>query len=84
LDLIWAAIRYRFVNVTAATYAVYFVTMFKCPAGIGSAIYLFIHHSYLAGILAVAWPLGLCGVVGVPGKIGTVELLFARKIGYVS
>jgi hypothetical protein len=84
LDVLWAAVRYKFVNVTAATYAVYFVMIFKWPAGIGSAVYLFIHHSYFAGIIAVAWPLGLCGLVGVPGKIGTVELLFARKIGYVS
>lgn len=84
LDVLWAAIRYRYVNVAAAKYAVYFVTFCKWPAALGSAIYLFVQHSYLAGILAVAWPLGLCGLVGVPGKIGTVELLFARKIGYVS
>jgi len=84
LDALWAAIRYRYVNVAAATFAVFFVKFAKWPAALGSAIYLFIHHSYLAGILAVAWPLGLCGVVGVPGKIGNVELLFARKIGYVN
>jgi hypothetical protein len=83
LDVIWAAIRYKYVNVTAATYAVFIVSFCKWPATVGSAIYLFAHHSYLAGILAIAWPLGLCGIVGVPGKVGTVELLFAQKIGYV-
>jgi hypothetical protein len=84
LDLLWTAIRYRYVNVAAATYAVIFVKFCKWPAALGSAVYLFVHHSYLPGILAVAWPLGLCGVVVVPGKIGEVELLFARKIGYLS
>jgi len=83
-DVIWAAIRYRYVNVAAATYAVFFVSFCKWPAAIGSAIYLFLHHRYIAGILAVAWPLGLCGIVGVPGKVGSVELLFAQKIGYIS
>lgn len=84
LDVIWAAIRYRYANVAAANYAVSFVSFCKWPAAIGSSIYLFVYHSYLAGILAIAWPLGLCGIVGVPGKVGTVELVFAQKIGYVS
>lgn len=84
LDVLWATIRYRFVNVTAATCAVYFVMFLKWPVTIGSVIYLFLHHSYFSGIFAIAWPLGLSGFVGIPGKIGTIELLFARKIGYIS
>lgn len=83
LDVMWAAIRYRYVNAAAATYAVFFVSYCKWPAAIGSAIYLLAHHSYLAGILAAAWP-GLCGFVGVPGKVGIVKLRFAQEIGYVT
>jgi len=84
LDVIWTVIRYRYVNITAANCAVFFVSYCKWPASIGSAIYLFVHHDYLAGVVAVAWPLGLCAIITVPGKVGAVELLFARKIRYVT
>jgi|SRR5258708_4649600 hypothetical protein len=53
LDILWAGLRYRYVNVPAATNAVYFVSFCKWPAGIGSAIYLFAHHSYFVGVLAI-------------------------------
>lgn len=46
-------------------------------------MYLLIHHSYVVGALALAWPLGLCGLIFVPGKIGQIEMLFAQEIGYV-
>lgn len=83
LDIIWTVIRYRYVNVIAATYAVFFVRYCNWPVAIGSAIYLSVHHRYLVGFLGLAWSFGLCGVVGVPGKIGRVELMFAQKIGYI-
>lgn len=84
LDVLWAGVRYRYINVPAAISAVYFVKFCKWPAAIGSAIYLFMYHRYLAGILAIAWPLGLCGIIAVPGQIGKIELMFAEKIGYIS
>jgi hypothetical protein len=81
LDILWASIRYTYVNVTAATKAVIFVSFLKWPAAVFSAIYLLRDHRYLSGALAIAWPLGLCGVVGIPGQIGRIELMFARKMG---
>jgi hypothetical protein len=83
LDVIWAGIRYRYINVPAATNAVYLVTICKWPAAIGSAIYIFLHHNYLSGALAIAWPLGLCGLIAVPGQTGRIELMFAEKVGHV-
>ncbi|MBI3669774.1 MAG: hypothetical protein HY237_08355 [Acidobacteria bacterium] len=84
VDLLWALVRYRYINVRAANYAAYFVVFTKWPAAIGSAILLFVHHSYFAGIVAIVWPLGLSGIIGIPGQIGRIELLFAKKIGYVN
>ena len=83
LDLMWAVLRYRYVNVPAATYAVYFVSFCKWPAAIGSGAYLLYHHSYFAGTLALAWPI-VCGVVMVPYKVGRLELMFAEKTGYAA
>jgi hypothetical protein len=81
LDVLWAFVRYRCVNVRAASYVANFVRFTKWPAAIGSAILLFIHHSILAGILALAWPLGLCGLIAIPGQIGKLQVLLARRIG---
>src|SRR5437588_223240 len=69
LDVLWAGIRYKYVNVTAARAAVPFVMFGKWPAAIGSAIYLYTQHRYLAAVIALAWPI-VGGIVVVPGKIG--------------
>src|ERR1700730_15669104 len=52
-DVLWAFIRYSYVNVRAATYAVNFVAPSKWPAAIGSSVFLFVHHNVLAGVLAI-------------------------------
>jgi hypothetical protein len=83
LNVLWAGIRYRYVSVRAATGGMYFVMFCKWPTAIGGSIYLFTHGSHLAGILALAWPMGLCGFIGVPGQTGRIELMFARGMGYV-
>jgi hypothetical protein len=83
LNVLWAGLRYRYINVAAVTNAVYFVSFCKWPTAIVSAAYLFLHRSYLAGSLTVAWPLGLCGLITVPGQTGRIELMLAKKIGYV-
>lgn len=80
-DVLWAKIRYTYVSVTAATKAVIFVSFLKWPAGVFSAIYLLREHRYLSSALAIAWPIGLCGVVGIPGQIRRIEPMFARKMG---
>ena len=83
MDLFWSMVRYKYVNVSAAYYAVYFVSVAKWPMAIGSAIFLLIHHRVFVGLLSIAWPLGLSGFIIVPGQVGWIELRFAHEIGYV-
>lgn len=83
LGVLWCLIRYLFVNVAFATIACYIVVWLKWPAAIGSAVYLFFDHRPLPAIIALLWPL-LAGFVGIPGKVGVIELAFAKKIGFAS
>jgi len=84
LDILWALVRYGYINVRAASYAVNFVFFTKWPVAFVSAILLFAHHRIFAGILTIAWPLGLAGVIAVPGQIGRLQGLFAKKIGPIA
>ncbi|MGA3318854.1 MAG: tetratricopeptide repeat protein [Candidatus Korobacteraceae bacterium] len=59
-----------------------FVAWAKWPFAIGSAIYLFIYRQFVPGLIALFWPF-LAGLIPPPGKIGVIELAFAKKIGYV-
>jgi hypothetical protein len=81
LGIIWCPVRYAFVSPRLAQIAVLFVLL-NWPTSLGSAIYLFVHRNYLSGAIALLWPL-LAGLIGIPGKIGVVELALAEKIGYV-
>jgi len=82
LNILWSRIRYSYVNIAVATVACRFVVLPKWPFAIGSAIYLFIHGQFVPGLIALGWPL-LAGYITIPGKIGVIELAFAKKIGYV-
>ena len=82
LGILWSLIRYSYVNVTIANIAYTLVVWAKWPCAIGSAIYLFLHHQPVPGLVALFWPL-LGGLIGVPGKVGVIELAFAKKIGFV-
>ncbi|WP_298431686.1 hypothetical protein [Geobacter sp.] len=82
LGVLWCPIRYLFVNVAVATFACLIVAWLKWPAAAGSAIYLFLHNQPLSAIFALLWPL-LSGFVGIPGKVGIIELAFAKKIGFI-
>ena len=82
LNILWSGIRYSYVNITAARAACFFVVWAKWPFSIGSAIYLFIHLQFVPGLIALFWPL-LAGLIPPPGKIGVIELAFAKKLGYV-
>ena len=66
LDVLWAFICYKYVNVRASSYMANFVILAKWPAAIASAIILFVHHQILAGALAIAWPMGLGGLISCP------------------
>jgi hypothetical protein len=52
------------------------------PSAIGSTIYLFIHRQFVPGLIALFWPF-LAGYIPPSGKIGVIELAFAKKLGYV-
>jgi len=82
LNFLWSGIRYSCVNITAARAACLFVTLAKWPLAIGSAIYLFINREFVPGLVALSWPL-LAGLIPPSGKIGVIELAFAKKLGYV-
>jgi hypothetical protein len=82
LNILWTAMRYSYVNVAISKNAAYFVYFAKWPLTIGSAIYLFLHHELIPALIALAWP-WLAGFVGIPGKIGVIELALAKKIGFV-
>src|SRR5438093_997011 len=78
LGIIWCPVRYSLVSPRLAQIALFFVLL-KWPTSLGSAIYLFVHGSYLSGAVALLWPL-LAGLIGIPGKIGVVEFALAKKI----
>ena len=82
LNILWGTIRYSYVNIAVAKVACHFVVLAKWPFAIGSAIYLFIHRQFVPALIALVWPL-LVGHITIPGKIGVIELAFAKKIGYV-
>ena len=83
IDIVWAFVRYSFVNMTLANLGAIFVAWPKWPLAIGSSIYLLIHGSYVAAVIALLWPL-VAGFMCIPAQIGRIELLFAKKIGYVN
>ena len=80
--IIWCFIRYSFVSVRLADAVVIPVVWLKWPAAIGCSIYLFCHHQIGGGVIAFIWPL-VASFAGIPGKIGVIELTFAKKIGFV-
>jgi hypothetical protein len=82
LNISWSGIKYSYVNITAARVASLFVGLAIWPSVIGSAIYLFIHRRFVPGLIALFWPF-LAGHLPPYGKIGVIELAFAKKLGYV-
>ncbi|MGD0828147.1 MAG: hypothetical protein ABSA09_08705 [Desulfobaccales bacterium] len=83
LDILWASIRYSYVNPQIANAGAIFVGWLTWPAAIGATIYLVMHGNYIPEVLALLWPL-LAGFVCIPAKLGLINLAFAKKIGYVA
>jgi len=81
-DVLWALVRYSWVSPRLASLAALAVAWLKWPSVVGSAMYLLAHRSYAAGVIAVLWPL-LAGFVRVPAQLGKIELMLAKKVGYV-
>jgi hypothetical protein len=83
LAILWAFVRYSFVNSELSRLGTQFVVYLKWPAALASAIYfLFVAHRYGVGALALLWPM-LAGFVPLPGQVGRIELMLAKNIGYV-
>jgi len=83
IGALWCFVRYSFVSVSFASIACIAVAWLKWPASIGSSIYLFFHHQPVPAVVALIWPI-VGGLVGIPGKVGTIEVAFAKSIGFVS
>jgi hypothetical protein len=83
VSLLWCLIRYFFVSVAVSNIACLVVVWLKWPVAIGSAIYLFGHKQLLAGVVALIWPL-VAAFTSPPGKVGVIELMLAKRIGFVS
>jgi len=82
VGLPWCVIRYWFVLPELSDKICLLVVWFKWPVCIGSAIYLFFHQQPLPGVVALVWPL-FARLLTLPGKVGIIELQFAKSIGYV-
>lgn len=79
---IWCFVRYSFVSVRLASVVVIPVVWLKWPAMLVSSIYLFWHHQFGGGVLALLWPF-VASLTCLPAKTGVIELELARQLGYV-
>jgi hypothetical protein len=82
LEILWSFIRYRYFNPFISSNAVYFVKL-KWPLIIVCLIYFILAGKYFLAALSLFWPL-IVGFIGLPGKIGIIELFISDKIGYTS
>jgi hypothetical protein len=81
LSIIWTFIRYKYVNPYLSQIGAIF-SILKWPSAILASAFLVFNFHYAIAILALIWPVGISAFVGIPGKIGRVEVLLAQKIGY--
>jgi len=83
-EVVWTAIRYRYVNPTLSGGAVLIVKLKWISIAV-SLIYFLSNASYSLALLALAWPLGIAGMVAIPGKPGAtnrIAFMLAPKLGY--
>jgi hypothetical protein len=81
-NLLWGAVRYRFVSVTAVQLGVYLVFL-KWIIGPSTAVYLYLHGETVRALLALLWPLlVMVALLAFPLRIGQIETMLMTKIGY--
>ena len=83
-EVVWTAIKYRYVDPTLSDVAVFFVKL-KWISIAASLVYFLSNASYSLALLALAWPLGIARTVAIPGKLGTtkrIAFMLAPKLGY--
>jgi len=83
LTVLWSLIRYKYINLMAAQFGVYFVYLkwITCPL---AAIYLGIHHHYVLAALALLWPVlsAWLGIFVGGTKTGIIQGMLMKKLGY--
>lgn len=83
LTIIWAFIRYKYINTTMASLGVYFVLLkwITCPL---AAVIFAMQHNYILAVVSLLWP-SLSAYFGffVGGtKIGIIQKMIMKKFGY--
>ena len=81
-NLLWAFVRYQFVN-TGLANAVVDSMMLKWPVTIGASVFLAWQHNWPIAVLAFLWPLAatLLGIV-TPTQVGRIQSLMMCQLGY--
>lgn len=81
-NLLWATIRYRFIN-TGMANAIADHMILKWPVTIGCVVYLAWQHQYGIAALAFLWPF-MAIVLGIvtPTQIGRIQKNMMRQLGY--
>lgn len=80
-SLVWSLVKYHFINVKMAEFGIVFAKLkwLSIPA---CAIYFISARKYGLAILSVLWPI-VAASLGAGGKIGDIEITFARKLGFI-
>ena len=82
LSLGWTQLRYAFHSYKWASYAALAVRILAWPIAVTGFIWLLLRGRFFIAIVALLWPL-LHGFIGFRGRVGQIELNFAREIGFV-
>jgi hypothetical protein len=83
---LWWPICGRIVNASVAGLGAYLVVSLKWPLSIGMGIYFAFHRQYQTAGISALWPvivMLLCFVTP-PVRVGTLQNVFLRQMGYVS
>ena len=82
IAMVWSLVKYRFVNVRLAEFGIFFAKLkwISIPA---CTIFFVSSASYILAILSILWPM-VAASLGAGGKIGDIELIFAKKLGFVT
>jgi hypothetical protein len=76
----WCAVRYIFISPRLAQFAVFFEYL-KWPAALRISGLPVIQREYVQEVVTLLWPF-VVGLIGIPGKMGVIELALAKKVGY--
>jgi hypothetical protein len=81
-NLLWASIRYRFIDVTAATIGALLV-MFRWITWPSATLYLFLSHSPNRWA-SLFWPVLIYPIGVLPTtRVGRIQVQFMRAMGYM-